>query len=48
MNGISIVTKMSTSDLWDQVDAYTKMAQQYGVTTKGAYEVSKIYYQQGL
>ena len=48
MNGISIVTDMSTADLWDQVDAYSKLAQTYGVSIKGAYEVSQIYYQQGL
>ena len=48
MNGIAVVTDMSTADLWDQVDAYSAMAQKYGVTVKGAYEVSKIYYQQGL
>ena len=48
MNNISIVTDMSTSDLWSQVDAYSKMAQTYGVSIKGAYEVSQIYYQQGL
>ena len=48
MNGISVVTKMSTSDLWNQVDVYSKMAQQYGTSIKGAYEVSRIYYQQGL
>ena len=40
MNGIAIVTDMTTSDLWNQIDAYTKMAQQYGTTIKGAYEVS--------
>ena len=27
MNGISVVTKMSTSDLWDQVDVYSKNKQ---------------------
>ena len=48
MNGIAIVTDMSTGDLWNQVDAYSKMAQSYGVSIKGAYEVSQIYYQQGL
>ena len=48
MNGISIVTNMSTSDLWNQVDVYSQMAQQYGTSIKGAYEVSRIYYQQGL
>ena len=48
MNGISIVTDMSTDDLWNQVDAYTQMAANFGVSIKGAYEVSQIYYQQGL
>ena len=48
MNKISIVTDMSTEDLWQQVDQYSKMAQAYGTTIKGAYEVSQIYYQQGL
>ena len=48
MNKISIVTDMSTGDLWSQVDAYSKMAQTFGVSIKGAYEVSQIYYQQGL
>ena len=48
MNGISIVTNMSTADLWKQVDAYSAMAQNFGVSIKGAYEVSQIYYQQGL
>lgn len=48
MNKISIVTNMSTSDLWGQMDTYSTMAQRYGVAIKGAYEVSQIYYQQGL
>lgn len=48
MNGIAIVTNMTTADLWGQVSTYTEMAQRYGVTLKGTYEVSKIYYQQGL
>ena len=48
MNKISIVTNMSTEDLWQQVRAYSDMAQTYGVSIKGAYEVSQIYYQQGL
>ena len=48
MNKISIVTNMDTSDLWGQIDQYSKMAQTYGTTIKGAYEVSQIYYQQGL
>ena len=48
MNGIAIVTDMSTGDLWTQIDQYSKMAQAYGVSITGAYEVSQIYYQQGL
>ena len=48
MNGISIVTDMTTGDLWKQVDTYSAMAQKYGTTIQGAYDVSKIYYQQGL
>ena len=48
MNKISIVTSMTTGDLWQQVDSYSDMAQKYGVSIKGAYEVSQIYYQQGL
>ena len=47
MNGIAIVTDMTTADLWKQVDAYSDMAQNFGVTIQGAYEVSKIYYQAG-
>lgn len=48
MNGIAIVSpNLNTEDLWQQIDEYSKIAQQYGVTIKGAYEVSKIYYQAG-
>lgn len=47
MNGIAIVTNMTTEDLWKQVSAYSEMAQKFGVTIQGAYEVSKIYYQAG-
>ncbi len=48
MNKIAIVTQMSTGDLWNQIDQYSEMAQRYGTTIQGAYEVSQIYYQQGL
>lgn len=47
MNGIAIVTDMTTADLWKQVDTYSAMAQSYGVSIEGAYQVSQIYYQQG-
>lgn len=48
MTEISIVTKMSQSDLWKQMPKYTKMARDYASSIKGVYEVSQIYYQQGL
>lgn len=47
MNGIAIVSNLSTSDLWKQIDAYSEMAQRFGTTIQGAYDVSKIYYQAG-
>jgi len=47
MNSIAIVTDMTTEDLWKQIDSYSQIAQTYGVTIQGAYEVSKIYYQAG-
>lgn len=47
MNGIAIVSDMTTEDLWKQVDVYSEMAQRYGTSIQGAYEVSKIYYQAG-
>ena len=47
MNAIAIVSEMTTEDLWKQVDAYSEVAQKYGTTIQGAYEVSKIYYQAG-
>lgn len=48
MNGIAVVTDFTTKELWGQIDAYMVMAKQYGVTTTGVYEVSQLYYQQGL
>jgi hypothetical protein len=32
MNSISVVTDMSTGDLWKQIDSYSAMASKYGVT----------------
>ena len=45
---IAIVTNMSQSDLWGQMPEYTAMARKYGATLQGVYEVSQLYYQQGL
>lgn len=48
MTNIAVVTDMSVGDLWDKIDSYMSIAKQYGVTTQGVYEVSQLYYQQGL
>lgn len=48
MTEIAVVTDMSQKDLWNQIGTYSAVAQQYGVSTKGAYEVSMLWYQQGL
>lgn len=47
MNEIAVVTEMTTAELWSQIETYMAVARQYGVTTKGVYEVAKLYYQQG-
>lgn len=47
MTEIAIVTDMTQANLWSQIGAYTALAQQYGVTTTGVYQVSQLYYQQG-
>lgn len=48
ITNIAVVTDMSISDLWGKINEYMSIAQQYGVTTQGVYEVSQLYYQQGL
>lgn len=48
MTNIAVVTDMSVSDLWGKISDYMAIAQEYGVTTQGVYEVSQLYYQQGL
>ena len=48
MTDIAVVTDMSVSDLWGKISEYMAIAQEYGVTTQGVYEVSQLYYQQGL
>ena len=48
MTNIAVVTDMSVGDLWGKINDYMGIAQQYGVTTQGVYEVSQLYYQQGL
>ena len=48
MTEIAIVTNMTQDDLWKQMSSYTDMAKQYAVSIKGVYEVSQLFYQQGL
>lgn len=48
MTDIAVVTDFSVSDLWGKINEYMAVAQQYGVTTQGVYEVSQLYFQQGL
>lgn len=47
MNSIAVVTNMTTGELWGQIEAYNKLASSMGATVKGAYDVAKLYYQQG-
>lgn len=48
MTETAVVTDFSVSDMWDKLPEYTKMANELGATTKGAYETATLYYQQGL
>ena len=44
----AVVTDFTIADMWDQLPKYTKLANELGVTTKGAYETMTLFYQQGL
>lgn len=48
MTKTAVVTNFSVSDMWDQLPEYTKMANELGTTTLGAYETATLFYQQGL
>ena len=48
ITNIAIVTKMDQNDLWSQMPKYTAMAREYAASISGVYEVSQLYYQQGL
>ena len=48
MNKIAIVTDMTQDDLWGQMSDYTEMARQYAASISGVYQVSQLYYQQGM
>ena len=48
MTQIAVVTNMTQEDLWAQIGKYSEIARQYGVSITGVYQVSQIFYQQGL
>lgn len=48
MTETAVVTKMSVQDLWNEMPRYTKIANDLGTTTLGAYQAMTLYYQQGL
>ena len=48
MTETAVVTDYKVSDLWGMLPEYTKVANQLGATTQGAYETMTLYYQQGL
>ena len=48
MTDIAVVTDFNLGDIWDTVPEYTDLANKMGVTIQGVYDVSKLYYQQGL
>lgn len=45
---IAIVTDMTQDQLWSQMQSYTAMARQYAASISGVYQVSQLYYQQGM
>lgn len=48
MTQTAVVTDFSIGDMWEQLPEYTKMANDLGTTTLGAYETATLFYQQGL
>ena len=48
MTEIAVVTNMTQADLWAQMGQYQNVARQFAVSTEGVYQVSQLFYQQGL
>lgn len=48
ITNIAIVTDQTQGDLWNRMGEYTNLAIKFGASIKGVYEVSQLYYQQGL
>ena len=48
MTETAVVTDYDVGDMWSQLPQYTKVANDLGTTTLGAYETMTLFYQQGL
>ena len=48
MSETAVVTDFSIGDMWDKLPEYSDMANEFGVSIKGAYEATTLFYQQGL
>lgn len=48
MTETAVVTDFTVGDMWSQLPDYTQRANELGVSVRGAYEASTLYYQQGL
>ena len=48
MTDTAVVTDYNVSDMWNMLPQYTKIANDLGATTQGAYETMTLYFQQGL
>ena len=48
MTETAVVTDFNVGDMWSDLPKYTKLANELGATTQGAYETMTLYYQQGL
>lgn len=48
MTETAVVTSFDIGDMWDKLPEYTENANKLGVSIKGMYEASTLYYQQGL
>lgn len=47
MTETAVVTDFSVGDMWEKLPEYTKLANELGASTLGAYETTTLFYQQG-
>lgn len=48
ITNIAVVTNLSQEQLWGRMSSYMSLAQEFGVEVSKVYEVSQLFYQQGL